>query len=412
MPDRRGKGLRWGRSRPYGEAQKLVLSQDITARGPYTIVRLLGRGGMGEVYEATHDVSGRRVALKLLRGRLDFGPERLRFLQEGRLAASLSHPHTVYVLGSDEIDGLPVIAMQLVPGGTLKDRVAERGPMTVSDAVAAVLDVISGLDAAASAGILHRDIKPSNCFIDANGAVKVGDFGLSISTAAAERQGGFQGTPQFAPPEQFSGATLDTRADIYAVGATLFYLLTGRAPFDGSDVTELIERVKQDPPPLAHTVQAGVPAALSTVIARCLSKDPAARPSSYPELVTALRPFSATSAPARPGLRIVSWAIDSALIGAVSGLVGSVFAWGHASTVARSAGRGEVSVNVDPIPVVVGVLYYALIECRTGASIGKRLLGLRVISVAGERTWAQLFKRTLIFFGGNALRWRNRHKNS
>ena len=88
--------------------------------GAYTIVQLLGRGGMGEVYEATHNATGKRVALKLLRGRIDFGPERQRFLQEGRLAASLSHPHTVYVLGSDEIDGLPVITMQLVPGGTLK----------------------------------------------------------------------------------------------------------------------------------------------------------------------------------------------------------------------------------------------------------------------------------------------------
>ena len=390
-------------SQPSAGASDALRLADGQTFGAYTIVQLLGRGGMGEVYEATHNATGKRVALKLLRGRIDFGPERQRFLQEGRLAASLSHPHTVYVLGSDEIDGLPVITMQLVPGGTLKDRVSERGPMPVADAVAAVLDVISGLDAAASAGILHRDIKPSNCFVDANGAVKVGDFGLSISTSASDRQGGFQGTPQYAPPEQFSGATLDVRADIYAVGATLFFLLTGRAPFDGSDVTELIERVKRDAAPLAHTVQSRVPHGLSAVIARCLAKDPSERPSSYPELVDALRPFSATTGPARPGVRLVAWAIDAAVIGAVSGILGSIVDWGHASTFSRSTGRGDVSVNVDPIPVLVSLLYYALTECRTGVSLGKRLFGLRVVSVQGERTWAQMFKRTLVFFGGNAF---------
>lgn len=106
--------------------------------GAYRVVKLLGRGGMGEVYEAEHLDSGRHVAIKRLRGWFDEAGDRARFLQEGRLAASLSHPHTVYVYGSEEIDGLPVIAMPLVPGG---------------------------LDAAASAGILHRDIKPSNCFV-------------------------------------------------------------------------------------------------------------------------------------------------------------------------------------------------------------------------------------------------------
>lgn len=364
--------------------------------GPYTIVRLLGRGGMGEVYEATHNASGRRVAVKLLRGRIDDGPERMRFLQEGRLAASLSHPNTVYVLGSDEIDGLPVIAMQLVPGGTLKDRVAESGPLPVADAVHAVLDVIGGLDAAASAGILHRDIKPSNCFVDADGRVKVGDFGLSIPAAAHDRHSGFQGTPQFAPPEQFTGAGLDLRADIYAVGATLFYLLTGKAPFEGSDVTELIDRVKHDDAPLAHTVQPDVPPALSAVIARCLSKSPDSRPSSYPELVAALRPFSASTLPARPGVRVVAWGIDAALIGVTAAVLGTIVEWGRARV-------GGVSVNVDPLPALIGILYYALTECRTGVSLGKRLFGLRVISVRGERTWAQLFRRTLVFFGGNAI---------
>ena len=157
-----------------------------TEWGPYRIGRLLGRGGMGEVYEVDHLASGRRVALKVLRNRLQSQDERARFLREGQLAASVSHPHTVYIFGSEEIGGTPVISMELLSGGTLKDRVTAGGPMGAGEAVAAVMDLIGGLDAAAAAGILHRDIKPSNCFIDQDGAVKVGDFGLSISTLARD----------------------------------------------------------------------------------------------------------------------------------------------------------------------------------------------------------------------------------
>ena len=125
---------------------------------------------MGEVYEAEHVDSGRRIALKVLRSRLQNADERARFLREGQLAASVSHPHTVYIFGSEEIAGMPVISMELLPGGTLKDRVAADGPLPPAEAVAAVLDIIGGLDAAQAAGILHRDIKPSNCFVDSDGS--------------------------------------------------------------------------------------------------------------------------------------------------------------------------------------------------------------------------------------------------
>ena len=221
--------------------------------GPYRIGRLLGRGGMGEVYEAESLETGRRLALKLLRSRLEKADDRARFLREGQLAASISHPHTVYIYGSEEIEGMPVISMELLPGGTLKERVAASGPLAPQEAVAAVMDIIGGLDAAQSAGVLHRDIKPSNCFIDDDGAVKVGDFGLSISTLARDvhhdlEAGAFQGTPQFAPPEQLRGEPLDIRADIYSVGATLYYLLTGQPPFDARDLRELVSRVTSEPP--------------------------------------------------------------------------------------------------------------------------------------------------------------------
>ncbi len=178
--------------------------------GPYRIERLLGRGGMGEVYEAEHVEHGRRVAIKVLNQALTDPKDRARFLREGQLAASISHPNTVYIFGSEEIKGTPVIAMELLPAGTLKGRVRAHGPLAPAEAIDAILQVVAGLDAAQAGGILHRDIKPSNCFVDRDGTVKVGDFGLSISTLARDVTqltiaGTFRGTPQFAPPGTAQG---------------------------------------------------------------------------------------------------------------------------------------------------------------------------------------------------------------
>ena len=289
--------------------------------------RLLGRGGMGEVYEAEHTRSGRRLALKVLRSRLQNADERARFLREGQLAASVSHPHTVYIFGSEEISGTPVISMELTPGGTLKDRVASKGPLAPIEAVSAVLDIIGGLDAAQSAGILHRDIKPSNCFVDSQGSVKVGDFGLSISTLARDVQDdvsgrGFQGTPQFASPEQLRGEPLDVRSDIYAVGATLYYLLTGQPPFEAKDLRELVQKVTAQTPKSPRVLRSEIPSALASVVLRCLAKTPSERPASYADLARDLRPFSSTGqAPAALGVRFFAGLVDNVLLGAVVNLV-------------------------------------------------------------------------------------------
>jgi len=150
--------------------------------GDYTLVSLLGQGGMGTVYEAVQKSTGRRLALKLLDQSLDSPEMRRRFLREGRLAARVNHPSSLYVFGSEEIDGTPAITMEIAPGGTLQDALDRRGPLPVAEAVDAVLGMIDGLEAALERGVLHRDIKPSNCFVSPDGTVKVGDFGLSVST--------------------------------------------------------------------------------------------------------------------------------------------------------------------------------------------------------------------------------------
>jgi uncharacterized RDD family membrane protein YckC len=367
--------------------------------GPYRIGRLLGRGGMGEVYEAESLETGRRLALKLLRSRLEKADDRARFLREGQLAASISHPHSVYIFGSEEIEGMPVISMELLPGGTLKERVAANGPMPPEEAVAAVMDIIGGLDAAQAAGVLHRDIKPSNCFIDDDGAVKVGDFGLSISTLARDvhhdlEAGAFQGTPQFAPPEQLRGEPLDIRADIYAVGATLYYLLTGQPPFDARDLRELVSRVTSEPPRSPRDLRRGIPAGLAAVVLQCLAKVPGERPRSYADLAAALRPFMpAAELPAKLGLRFLGGFADGVIL-----IVPML-----AVSALTSEGSPQNPVGIRS-SLAIGFFYGFVFESLWGATLGEMLFRLRVRSEDGTRApWWRILIRTGIGTAVGAL---------
>jgi uncharacterized RDD family membrane protein YckC len=362
--------------------------------GPYRIERLLGRGGMGEVYEAEHLEHGRRVALKVLSQRLSGPTDRARFLREGQLAASVSHPHTVYIYGSEVIAGIPAIAMELLPGGTFKDRVEKTGPLTPIEAVDAILQVVSGLDAAHQAGVLHRDIKPSNCFVDADGTVKVGDFGLSISTLAREvtqltATGTVLATPQFASLEQLRGQPLDVRSDIYAVGATLYYLLTGRPPFDDHNLMVLVSRIATEPPPSPREARPEIPPALAAVVLQCLAKDPAHRPASYSVLASALQPFgSMVKMPAPLGIRTVAGVFDGFFSGFVLMIPTFVFL----------ANPSSVFGTKLVVQSVVTVAYFAITEGVWGASLGKALCGLCVVTESGERLrFVQALVRALFF---------------
>jgi hypothetical protein len=349
--------------------------------GPYRVERLLGRGGMGEVYEAV-DETGRRLALKVLTHGIDEPDDRTRFLREGRLAASVSHPHTVYIYGTDEVEGVPVIAMELAPGGSLKDRVRNEGPLAPAAAVDAILEVISGLEAAAAAGVLHRDVKPSNCFVDSEGRVKVGDFGLSISTLAkADRDltltGAFLGTPAFASPEQLRSDDLDVRSDIYSVGATLYYLLTGRPPFEEENILRLASLIAQEPPPALGELRPDSPAGLAAVVMRCLAKQPGDRFKGYSALAKALEAFgSSAPRPASVGSRLAAGLVDWFVLGMLLAPVAVCLEWILIQWPANlSVGALHFGYTL------VGVAYFTAMEGCLGRSVGKALLGLRVRAV-------------------------------
>ncbi len=338
------------------------------AFGGYDILGVLGRGGMGAVYEALHRETGRLVALKVLSHQLDNPEARARFLREGRLAASINHPNSVYVFGTEEIDGTPVISMELVRGSTLQERLQRAGPLSAGEAVDAILQVMAGLEAAQAIGILHRDIKPANCFQDTYGLVKVGDFGLSISTTARDHSltldGGFLGTPAFASPEQLRGEDLNLRSDIYAVGVTLFYLLTGRTPFEGVQLVQLISSVLERPAPSARQLRPEVPAGLAAVIQRCLAKQAGDRFANYEELRRALLPYASNApVPASLARRFAAGLVDSQIELLLSTICLLMLGLGHWTAHLVAAGE---------------ILGYSFMEGLWGASPGKAMAGICV----------------------------------
>jgi hypothetical protein len=358
--------------------------------GGYRLLGLLGRGGMGTVYEAEQLITGRRVALKMLAQQLDSPDMRKRFLREGRLAAGVNHPNSLYIFGSEEIEGLPVITMEIAGAGTLKDKLKKHGPLPVTEAVDAILDVISGLEAAFAGGVLHRDIKPSNCFISPDGSVKVGDFGLSVSTLArtdtfVTAHGKILGTPAYSSPEQLRGDALDVRADIYSVGATLFTLLTNRAPFEGNNAVQVVANdVNQKPNPLTE-LRADVPPGLERVVARCLAKEPDGRYADYKALRNALLPFSSREPePASMNVRGSAGWMDFLIAFLIPYVALMLSIGGEKLTAWPIYERSLYSARYYIALWSFGFLYFSIVEGIWGAGLGKYLKGLRVVRTNGR----------------------------
>ena len=365
--------------------------------GPFQLGDRLGAGGMGVVFKAVHNESGQNVAVKILSQTGTQDVESVdRFQREGQIAASISHPRSTFVYAAGEQDGKCYIAMELMPGGTLKDLVEQSGPLPISKAVDYILDMIEGLSAAHDVGIIHRDVKPSNCFVDEGGRVKVGDYGLSkslLGDAALTRTGAFMGTPQYAAPEQITGGKVDRRTDVYAVGGTLFYLLTGRAPFTG-DAAKVIAGIAAEPAPKIRTLNNGVPLDLEAIIAQALDKNKEKRQHDLEELHDALLPFSSRgNAMADLGRRLAGYVLDTLASAVLTtyltliAMITTLVLVGQSQWFDRSSSLpGMIFVFAISMAQLVSVVaYFGIFEGIVGWSPGKRLLGLKTVGPKGGK---------------------------
>ncbi len=259
---------------------------DPTRLGPYSIRRRLGRGGMGTVYEA-EDALGQVVAVKTLATYLseDAGLRR-RFEAEIEALKGLRHPGIVRLLSFGEEDGLPFFAMELVPGRSLEDLLKEGRTFSWGETIATAAAITRALKAAHDQGIVHRDLKPANLlFADASaadGGVKLADFGIArlFGETGQTQAGTVVGTAEYMAPEQASGAVVDHRADLYALGLVMYAMLAGRPPFRGAQVLEVLVRQRREPPPRVTTIVSDVPPALDQLIDKLLAKKPDERPAS------------------------------------------------------------------------------------------------------------------------------------
>ena len=259
-------------------AEFLALQQVLAGR--YSIERELGRGGMGIVLLARDVALDRLVAIKLLPPHLAANAEaRERFLQEARTAAGLSHPNIVPIHAVEQQGELVFFVMGYVDGETLRERVARTGPLSPRMAMKVLQEVAWALGYAHQRGIIHRDIKPDNIMIErATDRALVTDFGIAVGGRAGQGGAGeVMGTARYMSPEQACGEPVDARSDLYSLAATIFFALTGRPPFEGSNLPAIIAQQVSRPAPLVQATRPEVPTRLAQVIDRCLQKDPAAR---------------------------------------------------------------------------------------------------------------------------------------
>jgi len=253
--------------------------------GRYRLDAVLGQGGFGTVYRATHLAIDEPVAIKFLHDDLARSPNlRARLRREAKALARLRHPNIVAVLDYDEQGDAPYVVMELVDGVTLESQLLVEDRTLPLTRLAAIFDaLLRGLEAAHAAAIVHRDIKPENVLLLADGGVKLLDFGIALMADGDARltaTGVIQGTPRFMSPEQCRGREIGPRSDVYSVGVMLFYALTGEAPFTGESATDLmVKHMFVDPPRLAERgVRPQVSPAIEAVVRRALAKQPDLRP--------------------------------------------------------------------------------------------------------------------------------------
>jgi hypothetical protein len=357
----------------------------------YRIESLLGKGGMGEVYRATQLSVGRPVALKVLGKRLAGNPNfRERFLREARAAGRLHHHHLIAVHDVGEAGGLMFFSMELVEGRTLKSLRAD-GPMSPEASTGLIRQVLLALEYAHARGVVHRDIKPDNIMVS-NGVVKVADLGLSrveddegggSEGAATTQQGAVMGTPHYMAPEQGRDAhAADPRSDLWAVGATWYFLHYGRPPFTGANVMDVLLKASVDD--LVFPAPAPPPA-VCAAIGRLMSKDPAARPASAVAALTMITALESTGRRRRGSRRRRPWwqyaLAAGGLAVAAAGVVWAVRGYAHAVWWQGERERIEAMAQAGDYPAALAAeredeaLLRPGSEAEAGAAFAQELQG-------------------------------------
>jgi uncharacterized RDD family membrane protein YckC len=379
-----------GGSRGAGDpARSLLAGQQL---GHFRIEEPLGAGGMGEVYLATDLALDRPVAIKVLPEALARDPARRdRLIREARAQARISHPNVghIYFIGEEtgREAGRLYFAMEFVAGETVADRIA-RGPVSVEDALAIIRSAALGLREAQRSGITHRDIKPSNLMIDSHGMVKVLDFGLAAGEPGAVGAGpvaqtSLAGTPLYMAPEQARGEPVDFHADIYALGATLFHLVSGRPPFEADTLDALLSKHASAERPLLPR-RAGTPrtavAAVDALIARMMATSPAERFASYDDLIRAIELSSVDH------MRPAGFVVRS--MAALVDLIATLAVGGALFGLVALAIRGQTSGNVEfnALIFLAYLLGATALVARKGYTPGKWLFELQVVDTrTGQR---------------------------
>jgi serine/threonine-protein kinase len=267
--------------------------------GDFRVIRPLGKGAMGEVFEGYDEALGRRVAIKILGAKHRESTEfQTRFLREGRALAAMNHANIVQVYAIGEQDGRPFLAMEFLEGEDVGDALKAKGPLHPADAAEVIRQAAVGLAQAQRSGVVHRDVKPSNLVVTKGGFVKVTDFGLAKALQedlSITATGVFVGTPDYLAPEQAMGEDVDACADVYALGCSLFHMCTGTPPFrkggNEDHYTAVVRRhLKADRPQLKEKLP-GFDEELSDLARRMMSRRPDVRPT-FDELVERLGAIS------------------------------------------------------------------------------------------------------------------------
>jgi len=340
----------------YDFLQPAVDKQEMGRLGHYSILRPLGAGGMGMVFQARDPRLRRDVALKVIRPELVARADvRERFLQEAQAIAAIEHDNIVAIFQVDEDRGIPYLAMPLLRGQTLEDRL-KQGRLSVEQMLAIGREIAAGLAAAHEHGLIHRDIKPGNIFLQSRGPslqsapdsslVKILDFGLALAVQTAEKgelrasvigetpsesprtpvadapgSPKVLGTPAYMAPEQVQGVDVDARSDLFSLGCVLYRMATGKAPFTGRDVINVLIEVATVEPPSPRTLNPQLPVAFSDLIVKLLAKRPEDRPPSARSVVDSLEAIERRRQP-RPGL--IRWLAATAALVLIAA---SVTAW-------------------------------------------------------------------------------------